>query len=194
LTQHVKRLKFVLWKETFNFRSRSLGIDPEPTAPEETQIEEETQTCLLESGLLEEWQYEAMLNQDFQVNRTSPATLLEKLKKVLIVKHRDVFENLNKDSLFMLSFKILAEDSNIEKAVVNGLIFSFYLCLQNCLNEKSTIRLFYVESLNLVPDYRGKGKITSMKSEDNHIRQKPKLLISFQKKQISKHKQNTFVI
>ena len=149
LTEQLKRIKFVLWKESFNFRSKSLGIE----AQKDQEIEEEG-----DSSLLKEWQYEEMLAQDYPLYRSSPPLMLEKLKKVFIVKNRELFESIKKDSLFLFSFKILTEDSNIEKVIVNGLIFSFYLCLQNCLDQKISSRLFYIESLNLVPDYRGKGR------------------------------------
>ena len=109
-------------------------------------------------GLLSDWQYEAMLYQEFQAYRSSPVLLLEKLKKFFIVKNRELFENLKKNAMFLFSFKILKEDNNIEKTIINGLLFSFYLCLKNCLNQIPNEQFFYVESLNLLPDYRGNGK------------------------------------
>ena len=107
-----------------------------------------------------DWQYEEMLNQEFQVFRSSPVLLLEKLKRHFIIKNSELFDKLKKNSIFLFSFKVMKEDINIERVIINGLLMSFYLCLKNCLYHEPKERYFYIESLNLLPDYRGKGNIT----------------------------------
>lgn len=117
------------------------------------------------SDSLCDWQYDAMLAQDFQLFRAAPAVLLRKLKKLFVAKHRPLFEDKHKHSVFLFSFKILTEDEHVAQTLINGLLLSFRLILENCLKTEAQHSFFFFESLLLLPDYRKKGASTPESQE-----------------------------
>ena len=93
-----------------------------------------------------------MIKNEFRGQINSKKISLEKIKSHLVMQNKDLLKKTNKNFVMIFSFQVISEDSFLEEALINGLLFSFNLLLKNILKINTLQPLFYVSSFNLIPN------------------------------------------